>query len=138
MTRRRSVALLSAAFTMSSPAWGQEAAPAGPALSANPVVPVLTQHAAPGPFPILPMWDLGWAPAEMAYRRDKVRPGPGVLASVMGAAAPIKLGTGYGSGGNAMEHFAQGTLAHSLGMVQVGGKGRPVRGRQRRQGADRL
>lgn len=121
MSLSRFATLLSVATALSSPAWAQEAGVAGPALPANPVVPVLAQHAMPGPFPILPMWDLGWVPAEMAYRRDKVHPGPGVLASVMGAAAPIKLGTGYGNGGNAMEHFAQGTLAHSLGMVQVTG-----------------
>ncbi|CAA7616216.1 TonB-dependent receptor [Magnetospirillum sp. SS-4] len=119
MSRPRSAAILTAAIAFSSSASAQQAASAGPTLPAAAIVPELVQHAAPGPFPVLPMWDLGWAPTEMPYRRDKVHPGMGVLTSVMDSAAPVKLGTGYGNAGTAMEHFIQATVNHPLGMVRA-------------------
>lgn len=106
--------------TGTAQAQAQEAASA-PVLPKSPVVPVLTQHRKPTPFPILPMWDTGWAPGEFAYRLDKLRPDGGVLDSVMNSAAPVKVGGGYTSAGSTKETFAQASYRSAEVTVQATG-----------------
>lgn len=72
------------------------------------VIPLLTQHDKPGPFPILPLVDLGGAPGEMPYRTDKMRPDSGVLGPLM--ASPVTAGLAAGGGGTVKEAFAQARL----------------------------
>jgi hypothetical protein len=111
------LAVLAATVMAAAGAPAQEMPAVTPVLPEKSVVPLLGQHDKPNPFPVLPMWDLGWGPAEMPYRMDKLRPGPGVLASLMNSSAPVKLGGGYGGTGNAKEAFGQATYRAAQGAV---------------------
>ena len=117
MTSRRLSTILAGAILASGSAAAQDAN--GPELPKDSVVPVLTQHRKPGPFPVLPMWDLGWAPGEMAYRRDKLHPTGGALDSVMKSAAPVKLGAGFSNAGSTKEVFGQASLRTAVATAQA-------------------
>ncbi|MBR9972221.1 TonB-dependent receptor domain-containing protein [Magnetospirillum sulfuroxidans] len=119
MRLRRIPVLLAGAALISTSAAAQESAAIAPTLPKTAVIPVLTQHDKPSPFPLLPLWELGWAPAEMAYRRDKVHPTAGVLDSVANSTAPIKLGAGYTSAGSAKEVFGQTAIRTALATIQA-------------------
>lgn len=120
MTNRRLATVLAGTILASGAAAAQEA-PAGVTPPKTSVVPVLSQHRKPGPFPILPMWDLGWTPGEFAYRLDKLRPGGGALDSVMNSAAPVKLGGGYTSAGSTKEAFGQASYRSAEATIQATG-----------------
>ncbi len=114
-----------------------------PTLPAEPVIPTLHQHDKPSPFPIMPLYDLGKAPAEMPYRTDAMTPGAGVLSSVMGSAAPTKIGLGYSGAGDAREAFVQtairGAEATMVGsaIAETAGNYEDGSGREVRFGYDR-
>lgn len=117
MSLRRLTLLLAGTALASTGAAAQESA--APVLPKTSVIPVLTQHDKPNPFPLLPLWELGWAPGEMAYRRDKLHPGAGALDSVASSAAPVKLGYGYGSAGSTKEAFGQATVTTALATLRA-------------------
>lgn len=117
MTRTHLSTILAGALLATGGAAAQEVATA--TLPKDSVVPVLGQHDKPAPFPVLPMWELGWAPGEMAYRRDKLHPGGGALDSIASSLAPVKLGAGYTSAGSTKEVFGQATLRTALATVQA-------------------
>jgi iron complex outermembrane receptor protein len=116
MSFRPISALVAGTVLVTAPVAAQQSAPA---LPQSAVIPVLTQHDKPNPFPILPMWDLGWTPGEMAYRRDKVRPGGGALDTLANSAAPVKLGAGYTSAGSTKEVFGQAAMRTAAATMQA-------------------
>lgn len=127
---------------------------AEPPLPAQALIPILRQHDKPEPYAIQPFFDLGWAPAEIPYRADKLHPGPGVLATVTGSPATVKAGAGYTGAGDGKEAFEgveeflrdRATLTGSVGRILRAagatspqpeprpGTARPSRDRRRPQG----
>ena len=117
MSFRQITLLLAGTALASTAAAAQEST--APTLPKTPVVPVLTQHDKPNPFPLTPLWELGWTPAEMPYRRDKVHPGAGALESLAASTAPVKVGGGYTSAGSAKEAFGQAAVRTALATIQA-------------------
>jgi len=116
--RRRGLgaALATAVSALASPGQAQDQG-AGPVLPADRLIPMLTQHDKPSPYPILPLYWLGSAPAEMPYRQDHVRLPTGVLEPVVDAARTAKMGAGYSGAGDAKEIFAQAARRTARHMV---------------------
>jgi len=112
MTRKKTgiLTLLLSTVTVAPSALADEADGPLTLNAALDLFPAFSQHAARGPMPIMPLYDITGLPGDWAYKRDEwdswaPSPGLGALESVVNTTRPVVMGFGFTDNGEARQAF---------------------------------